>query len=229
MIKALLFDKDGTLFDFDATWGRWCKGFISDMSAGDEEKRIQFCNVFDFDFATSRFNPSSIFIAGTTEEILDQLLEIRPDLSPQQMLDEVNRTVSAMELAEVCDLRGLFALLKADYPLGIATNATESSARIQLDRAGILDDFVYVAGCDSGYGSKPDAGMCSAFAVSLNLNPSQVVMIGDSTHDILAGKAAGMRTLGVLTGPASREDLAPFADDVIASIADLPKWLSEQN
>ncbi len=40
------------------------------------------------------------------------------------------------------------------------------------------------------------------------LQPARVVMVGDSRHDLVAGRAAGMRTVGVLTGPARAEDLA---------------------
>ena len=29
MIEGLLFDKDGTLFDFRASWGRWAKDFLT--------------------------------------------------------------------------------------------------------------------------------------------------------------------------------------------------------
>ena len=50
-------------------------------------------------------------------------------------------------------------------------------------------------------------------------------MVGDSTHDLSAGRAAGMRTVGVLTGVAQAEVLEPFADVILPSIADLPAWL----
>ena len=50
-------------------------------------------------------------------------------------------------------------------------------------------------------------------------------MIGDSTHDLDSGRAAGMATVGVLTGLATRADLAPHADVVLADIGALPAWL----
>ena len=50
-------------------------------------------------------------------------------------------------------------------------------------------------------------------------------MIGDSTHDLDSGRAAGMVTVAVLTGVASRADLEPHADVVLADIAALPDWL----
>ena len=51
-------------------------------------------------------------------------------------------------------------------------------------------------------------------------------MVGDSTHDLMAGRAAGMQTLAVLTGAAGAGELAPFADHVLAHIGDIPGWLS---
>jgi hypothetical protein len=57
--------------------------------------------------------------------------------------------------------------------------------------------------------------------------PETVLMVGDSLHDLKAGRAAGMRTAGVLTGIAAAEDLAPFADVVLPDIGLCPRWLAE--
>ena len=43
-------------------------------------------------------------------------------------------------------------------------------------------------------------------------------MVGDSRHDLQAGRAAGMVTLGVLTGPATAAELADVADAVLPDI-----------
>ena len=50
-------------------------------------------------------------------------------------------------------------------------------------------------------------------------------MVGDSTHDLRAGRAAGMTTIGVLTGMALREELVPFADLVLDDIGEIPALL----
>jgi phosphoglycolate phosphatase len=54
-------------------------------------------------------------------------------------------------------------------------------------------------------------------------------MVGDSTHDLHAGRAAGMVCVAVLTGVADRDELAPHADVVLDTIADLPRWLGLQS
>ena len=51
-------------------------------------------------------------------------------------------------------------------------------------------------------------------------------MVGDSRHDLIAGRAAGMRTIGVLTGMARAEDLADLADVVLPDIGHIPVWLA---
>ena len=49
--------------------------------------------------------------------------------------------------------------------------------------------------------------------------------IAGSAPDLIAGRAAGMVTVGVLTGPARADALAPHADAVLADIGHLPDWL----
>ena len=94
-----------------------------------------------------------------------------------------------------------------------------------LGDAGILDEMAFVAGYDSGFGAKPAPDPLLAFCAATGLAPADCAMIGDSTHDLAAGRAAGMTCIGVLTGPASRATLAPHSDAVLDSIADLPGWL----
>jgi phosphoglycolate phosphatase len=50
-------------------------------------------------------------------------------------------------------------------------------------------------------------------------------MVGDSTHDLRAGKAAGMLCIAVLTGMAGHDDLAPHADVVLPDVGHIPAWL----
>ena len=64
----------------------------------------------------------------------------------------------------------------------------------------------------------------SAVAITSGLLPSApgaCATIGDSVHDLDSGRAAGMRVVGVLTGIASREDLAPHADVVLPGLSPL--------
>jgi phosphoglycolate phosphatase len=58
---------------------------------------------------------------------------------------------------------------------------------------------------------------------------SNVAMVGDSRHDLDAGRAAGMHAVAVLTGMAERNDLAAHADVVLDNIAGLGAWIDHQD
>ena len=137
-------------------------------------------------------------------------------------------TASAQDvpLAPVVPLDAFLTGLKhRGLKLGVMTNDSEVGARAHLTAAGIVGCFDFIAGFDSGYGAKPDPDPLLAFARALGLDPSRVVMVGDSLHDLVAGRAAGMQTVGVLTGPACRAELAPCADAVLPDIGHLSVWL----
>jgi phosphoglycolate phosphatase len=88
-----------------------------------------------------------------------------------------------------------------------------------------LDRFAFVAGFDSGHGVKPDADPLLAFCAATGVAPDRTAMVGDSLHDLVAGAAAGMMRIGVLTGMAQHDDLAPHADVVLPNIGHIPEWL----
>jgi phosphoglycolate phosphatase len=98
---------------------------------------------------------------------------------------------------------------------------------VHLDKAGVLDHFDFVAGFDSGFGGKPQSGQLLGFAKAVGIDPKRIAMIGDSTHDLIAGRAAGMQTVAVLTGLADHAVLAPLADAVFPDIGSLPDWVQQ--
>ena len=59
--------------------------------------------------------------------------------------------------------------------------------------------------------------------------PAEVVVVGDSRHDLAMARAAGTgAAVGVLSGTSGHDDLATLADAVIADISQLPNWLADQ-
>ncbi len=94
-----------------------------------------------------------------------------------------------------------------------------------LTGAGVIAHFDFIAGSDSGFGGKPAPGQLLAFAEALDLDPSRCAMVGDSPHDLDAGRAAGMACVAVLTGPGPADDLRPLADVVLPDIGHLRAWL----
>ena len=229
MIKGIVFDKDGTLFDFNATWGAWAKQMLAAEAAGDVALFDALADVLGFDPVAERFRPGSVVIASTVAETADAMLQVL-DADKQALIARMNAAAAEVEQVAATPLVPYFAGLRdAGLVLGIATNDAESSARRHLQREGITEHFDFVAGYDSGNGAKPGTGQLDAFCAQTGIAPGTCAMVGDSLHDLHAGRAAGMLTIGVLTGPAPAEELSPHADIVLAGIADIPDWLRAQN
>jgi phosphoglycolate phosphatase len=225
MIDALLFDKDGTLFDFRISWGRWASGFLVGI-ARDPAHADQLGRAIGYDAATQGFAPDSPVIAATAADIAAALLPHLPGFTLADLTDRIDDTAGSAPMSEAVPLRPLLTGLRGrGLRLGVATNDSEAPARQHLAAHGITDCFDFIAGYDSGHGAKPGPGMCLAFAAACGLPPGRMAMVGDSRHDLQAGRAAGMRTVAVLTGIAEARDLAPLADVVLPDIGALPGWL----
>lgn len=231
-IRGLLFDKDGTLFDFAATWA----GVLDDTLAAltpDRELQLRMAHATGYRPEEKTFEPGSLSVAGALDVVAEVWAGHLPDIPASKVVVIADRIAesavsSGALVPAVPDLAGyLHDLCRAGYHLGIATHDSEAAAIAHVADFGGRDHFTFIAGYDSGHGHKPGPGMLLAFAEATGLDPSEIAMIGDSVHDLGVAPAAGAAlAIGVLTGPAEHHDLAPYADHVIPSIAELPGLLS---
>ena len=229
-IKAIIFDKDGTLADFGATFNKATKLVLDEICQGNPELMEQASATVHFDLSSNTIGDKSVIIAGTGVDIAEALSAVLP-------IDDIEEYGTGLDemFGEIClntvellpgAASALEALHDTGFTLGVGTNDSEENAINQLEAMQIDHLFESISGSDSGYGAKPESGMIDAFVETLGLRPNQVLMVGDSIHDMQAGKAAGVKTCAVETGPASREELLPHADMVLTSIIDLPDALT---
>ena len=222
MLAGVIFDKDGTLFDFQRTWGAWGEKALWQLSGEDETLCQKLADAVGFDRLLSRFRPDSPAIAGTNTETALLLKAHMPNRTEEEVLFQLNALAREATVAEAVPLTPFLTELRNHgLRLGVATNDSEESARAHLSVTGAFELFHHVFGYDSGYGAKPDPGMLLAFCDLEGLEPSEVAMVGDSIHDLQAGREAGMTTSGVLTGVASVTDLSSHADEILPNIGHL--------
>ncbi|MFD1343646.1 HAD family hydrolase [Litorisediminicola beolgyonensis] len=225
-VEAILFDKDGTLFDFQATWGAWAVDVIDTLAEGHEDRAAALADAARFDRQAARFHPDSPIIAGTNREAAERLAAVLPGTRAEALEGFLSERAAQAPLVAAADLVPLLDRLRnSGLALGVVTNDTEAVARAHLSSAGVQDRFRAILGFDSGHGSKPEPGPLLAAARLLDATPERCLMVGDSRHDLLAAQAAGMTGLGVLTGPAQEAELAPLAAEVLGSIGELPRYL----
>lgn len=225
-IRGVLFDKDGTLFDFHATWSAWALAFLGDLASGDPARTLVLGQAVGFDTERLVFAADSPIISHTPAEIAEVLLPHLPGVPLATLVERMNAAAARAVMAEAVPLAPLLARLSGlGLRLGLATNDGEAPARAHLASAGVAQAFDFVAGFDSGFGGKPHPGMLLAFAERFGLAPGEVLMVGDSRHDLIAARNAGMRPVAVLTGLATEAELAPLAEAVLPDIGHLPDWI----
>jgi len=226
-LDGLIFDKDGTLFEFATTWEAWAMAFLNRITDGDRRWAADLGKMVGFDYKNQVFARDSIVIAGTPEQAAAALLPGLEGMTLDALIDVLNDEAANAPQAEAVPLRPYLEVLRrAGLKLGLATNDAEAPARAHLGASGVTELFDFIAGFDSGHGGKPAPGQLLAFAKATGLAPERIAMVGDSTHDLEAGRRAGMYTIGVLTGLADAADLADLADVILPDIGHIPAVLA---
>lgn len=97
--------------------------------------------------------------------------------------------------------------------LGVVTSKNAAGARRGLRLVGIEGTMEVVVGADDVQRPKPHPEPIHLAMDRLGATPESTIYVGDSLHDMHAGRAAGVRTGAVLWGPFSRAHLEPAGPD----------------
>lgn len=228
-IAGIVFDKDGTLTDYAASWGPLNRAAAEVAARGDADL-ARLLLAAGGDVGTGQAIGGSLLAAASTREIAEGWVAAGAPFDADTLEREIDAvyTAGAVRAVPVTDVDGLFRRLRArGLRIGITTSDSEGGAYATLTALGVNGD-VFVAGYDSGYGRKPGPGMVRAFCDWAGIAPGRVVVVGDNLHDIRMGRSAGCAwCVGVLTGTGTRTELAAEADCVLDNIAELESRLGE--
>ncbi len=235
MIRAILFDKDGTLLDFDRTWlpryreaVNWVAGHTPGQLAADELLALG-----GYLAERGTWRADSVLASGSNAQILrswETLVGRRFTAAERQRIMEFFRPGEVGYIPVIESIRPCLETLRHQgFRLGIATMDDEHPARSTAMGLGIDHLFDFICGADSGYGVKPEPGMLWAFARELGVEPNEVAMVGDSPRDIQMGHNAGAGCcIGVLTGAHDAGELGRHTPHVLPDIAALKAFLEDR-
>ena len=225
-IRGILFDKDGTIIDYWRTWVPINRAAALYAAGGDNAIADALLRLGGHDPTTDGITPGSPLAAGDALDIAKAFAS-HPGIAPAERLvagiDRIFCSGGAQHSALISGAGDTLTELKRrGFRLGLATNDSGNGLQASLGSHGILGLFDFTAGCDAGFGSKPDPRMVQGFCRAVGLGRHEIAMVGDAAADLVMGRAAGVAiTVGVLSGTSRRQDLAALADLVVDSINDL--------
>lgn len=171
--------------------------------------------------------PDALWLAGLGTPLRVQFRDFTDD--PEE-IDRMTATYREWMFAHHDDMvapyPGAVATVRALKEGGAKLGIVSSKSRRGIDRGlvlcgfdGLFDGMITSDDLDA---SKPDPAPVLAMLAQFGGAPAEALFVGDSPHDIAAGREAGTRTAACLWGPFSREQLAEERPDFwLASFADL--------
>jgi pyrophosphatase PpaX len=133
--------------------------------------------------------------------------------------DELTRAYTDA-IETVADLR------RSGYRMGVVTSKASDIANRSLAFVGLDRYLDVVVGYDATDRHKPDPEPVRYALDVLRVPAAEAVFVGDSPHDMFAGNAAGVTTVGALWGPFPRSALSPASPRYyLDRIGDLPALL----
>ena len=231
-MRGVLFDKDGTLLDFEASWSAVYREMCLGLAEGDTDAAEAMLIAGGLDPVTRRFRSGATLAAGTTVDIVKVWYPEFSDDEERAMVERIDRIFHENGIRCSVPVPGLTSTLAeleaSGLRMGVATNDGTAATRAALVALGISHFLPHVFGYDSVPHPKPAPDIVFAFSKLIGARPSEIVVIGDNPHDIEMARNAGAgAAIGVLTGNSGREELTPLADAVLESVRDLPNWLRQ--
>jgi phosphoglycolate phosphatase-like HAD superfamily hydrolase len=230
-LELAIFDKDGTLIEFHLMWTGWVRELGDRLAAAHGGRRLDdlLHAVMGVDLATGRVLPHGGLAATPMVRLRAALVDAIVGAGVPG--DEAGRIVATawhapdpVVLARpVTDLAVLFAGIRAaGIRIAVATSDDRGPTELTLAQLRVADSVEALSCADDGHPVKPHPDAVHLICRELGVAEARTAVIGDSPADLAMGRTAGAGlVIGVLTGVGDRETLAPLADLVLDSVAEL--------
>ena len=220
-IQAICFDLDGTLIDTDdnyvARTARWLHPISRILPDSNPETLARHV-------VMAVETPINAVLGLFDRFNLDEFFG--------PLLDKLHRSRGLAGVEDIRLIPGALTTLERlapHFPLGIATSRDRWSAAAILEGEYLNRFFQSVATARTTLRAKPHPQPIIWTADQLGVPPQSLLMVGDTTVDIHAGRAAGAQTVGVLSGFGEQEELEEAgADLLLERVLDLVHLLMEQ-
>lgn len=142
-IKAILFDKDGVLVDFQATYGSATREILHQLSKGDGGIFQTLASEIGFDLTNNYIDPNSPLVGGCALDICAVwagVLGVDNSREFQTGVDDMFKQLTETGCVLIKGVGVVLQNLSESYELGLATNDMEACARAQLTHTSIIEN-----------------------------------------------------------------------------------------
>jgi len=192
-VDAVIFDMDGTLIDSIDIYFEIVEIALKRLELPQVSRKKILDAAETGDFNWDLILPDEV--KNKKDEIIAAAWEVINEIAPQMFAENI-------ELIRGADT--ILQNISASIPkIGLVTSTQRQYLKNKmqpLKSAGVDKLFEVIITSDDVANRKPDPDPLIECAKRLDVNPGKCVYVGDTRTDMQAGKAAGMRTVGVLTG-----------------------------
>ncbi|MCH8553070.1 MAG: HAD family phosphatase [Natronospirillum sp.] len=234
-VAALLFDKDGTLLEFNQLWLSWLQHLMHHLHKTaspalelDESLILQRLGV---NASITTCDPAGPLAIGSMDDVTALLgfglyeQGVAWNDALHLVRNSADHAESLLHARDIVALPGLHDLMaqaaSLSLPLAVVTSDTEANARHHLRALGLSDAFAVVLGHDSTERGKPFPDPAWVACTRMGVSPESVALFGDSNGDMQMARRAKLKAaIGLCPNRIDRNHLAD-ADQVIADFTDV--------
>lgn len=229
-IKAIIFDKDGTLLDFDAFWISVAIGAVSDILktvGANEALTDDMLASVGADRETASLD--GLLCKGTYEQIskafYDVLTKSEYSIGYGSFYDLVveafHNNIPKGRVIPTCDnIKAVFENLQSmKIKTAVVTTDDKYVTEKCLEELGIKEFFNRIYTDDGVNPSKPNPYYITKFCEDEGINPNELLMVGDTLTDMNFAENGKIKAIGVAKSEEGRQLLKSKAYAVVNDIS----------
>lgn len=216
MIKGIIFDADGTLFDSMPLWENLGAKFLKTLGIAAKP---------DLDIALLKMS-----MKEGAQYLID---EYGVNLTKDEIMSRVSQIVAHDYAKKVKYKKGAEIFLKKLYekniPAVIATSNNEKLIRLALENAGAEKYIKKIFSCCNFSSGKTDSGVFKAAAEFLDANPNEVFVFDDGLFALETASKSGFKTVGIYddSNKSETQKIKKVCDIYIEDFCDFDGFLKE--
>ncbi|MEN8929014.1 MAG: hexitol phosphatase HxpB [Flavobacteriales bacterium] len=208
MIEAIIFDMDGVLIDSEPLWK---KAIINVMKRYGFDFSIEMCN------RTKGMRVDEVIRYWKTE--------LQADFDTNKLAKEIVEEVIFLIKQEGKPMLGLSELLEKaknnNLKIALASSSPSLIINVVLKKLNITEYFDIVQSAEKEEYGKPHPGVFITTATKLEIEPVNCLVIEDSLHGVIAGKAAKMKVIAMPEKKEKKLNQFAIADQIVNNLLEI--------